>query len=395
MRALFTCQPASGHAHPLIPLARQLVARGHEVAVACAPSFCPAVEAFGVRAFPAGLDWLESEAERAFPALRGMSLQDQSRWFVTDIFAGATAAAMAPDLLEFGRRWHPDVVVRDYWEFGAPVAAEALGLPHATVGLGTFLPLPILQQAIGPRMAEVRRAAGLPPDPDLAALYHYLYLHFAPPSYVPVQATVPVAHALRPPIFDGRAGERPPVWLADLPARPMVYATLGTVYNKVPGIFEALLAGLRDEAITLVLTIGREQDPARFGPQPANVHIERYIPQTLLLPHCDVVISHGGYNTVMAALDHALPQLLIPLSADQFVHAERCVALGAGRQLASDALDRAALGDALRLLLEDDTYRVSARRVQREMQALPGLDRAVDLLVELARDKRPIVAAPH
>lgn len=41
---LCTCLPAHGHFHPMAPLARALVAAGHEVAVATAEEFCPYLE---------------------------------------------------------------------------------------------------------------------------------------------------------------------------------------------------------------------------------------------------------------------------------------------------------------------------------------------------------------
>ena len=49
--------------------------------------------------------------------------------------------------------------------------------------------------------------------------------------------------------------------------------------QPAPGLFQAILDGLRDEPVNLILTIGRDQDPDQFGRQPENVHIERYIPR--------------------------------------------------------------------------------------------------------------------
>jgi len=58
MRTLFTTIPASGHFHPLVPLARAAINAGHEVAFAASAPFCPDVEAAGFRCFPAGVDRL-------------------------------------------------------------------------------------------------------------------------------------------------------------------------------------------------------------------------------------------------------------------------------------------------------------------------------------------------
>jgi hypothetical protein len=113
MRVLLTIQPATGHLHPMVPLVRALLRAGHEVGVACAPAFAPAVEAVGLRPLPAGLDWLEAEAERAFPQLRTMSLEAQGAWFVTDIFAGVTAERMAADVVALAGALRPGESVAD------------------------------------------------------------------------------------------------------------------------------------------------------------------------------------------------------------------------------------------------------------------------------------------
>jgi UDP:flavonoid glycosyltransferase YjiC (YdhE family) len=70
------------------------------------------------------------------------------------------------------------------------------------------------------------------------------------------------------------------------PVRPC-FATAGTQVNRTRGLLESFLEALRDEPITLILTIGRDRDPAEFGLQPDHVHIESYIPESLVLQACD------------------------------------------------------------------------------------------------------------
>ena len=68
-----------------------------------------------------------------------------------------------------------------------------------------------------------------------------------------------------------------------------------------PETFRAILAALGSEAMNLIITVGHSMNPAQFGPQPDHIKIE-YIPQSLLLPHCDALIFHGGYNSLLSAL---------------------------------------------------------------------------------------------
>jgi MGT family glycosyltransferase len=184
-----------------------------------------------------------------------------------------------------------------------------------------------------------------------------------------------------------------PEWVERLPARPVVYATLGTAYNRTPGIFPAILTALRDEPLTLIVTVGGDRDPADFGDQPPHVHIERYLPQSLLFPRCDLVITHGGSGTVRTALDSGLPLVVIPIAADQPDNARRCAALGLARVIAPDERTPEAIRAAVRNVLRDPGYRRHAARLRDEMRALPGLGYAVTLLARLAAERRPLVAA--
>ena len=408
MRALFTTTAGSGHFHPLVPLARALAEAGHEVAFAAPRSFGPTVEASGFRAFPAGRD----DADGMDPELVGLLGQLQqlveregfaaeaNAFMIAEVFGGYNARRAVPDLLPLCRDWQPDVVVRENAEFGGAVAAEALGIPHAAVQVGHFFDFgDALRDRLAARLDPVRRSVGLPPDPDLAMLYRYLLLSFVPPSYQdPAAARPPTMHHLRTSVFDRSGGEAAPAWLGPDLARPVVYATFGTempnipVLGVFPGLFQAVIAGLRDEAGTLVVTVSRGKDPAALGPQPPHVRVERYVPQSLLLSHCDLVVTHGGHNTVLAAIAHGLPLVVIPIAADQPENARRCAELGLGRVVGPDERTPDAIRQAAREVLRDPRYRENAARLRREMEAQPGPERGVELLERLAAERAPLVA---
>jgi UDP:flavonoid glycosyltransferase YjiC (YdhE family) len=300
---------------------------------------------------------------------------------------------MVPDLLRIAEDWQPDLIVREVGEFGGCVAAEVLGIPHASVRSNTLLSTYSRRRLVGEEMSRLRADYGLPPDPDTAMLFRYLHLAFEPPRFHdPELPLAPTSHLLRPVPFSQSGAEGSPSWLADLPDRPTVSATLGTVFNsRVPELFQVILDGLSDEAVNLILTIGRDQDPAQFGPQPDNVHIARYIPQSLLFPHCDVVITHAGFSTVSEALAHGLPLVPIPLDADQPLNAERCAALGVAEVIEYDRRTPGAIRRAVRMLLDDPSYRRNAEQIRDEITELPGPERAAALLEHLAANKQPLL----
>jgi MGT family glycosyltransferase len=142
--------------------------------------------------------------------------------------------------------------------------------------------------------------------------------------------------------------------------------------------------GVRDLPVNVVATVGRALDPGVLGRQPPNVHVERYIPQAQLLPHCSLVVSHGGSGSVIGALAHGLPMVLIPIGADQPRNARRCDDLQVARVL--PALE--ATPDRVRAA----TSAVLAERMRDEIGALPGPDHAVTLLERLATERRPLLS---
>ena len=77
--------------------------------------------------------------------------------------------------------------------------------------------------------------------------------------------SVPAVQPLRPAAATAAAAPAPD-WLAALPDRPLVYLTLGTVFNRDLAVFATVLDGLRDEPVSLVVTVGAEQRPGGFGP---------------------------------------------------------------------------------------------------------------------------------
>ncbi len=391
MRILLTAVPTVGHFHPLVPLAQAAAQAGHEVAVATGSALLPLVDRVGFLGFRAGLD--SGHAERAHPALRTLPGPERADYFWQHIFAAERAQAMLPDLLALSARWQPHVIVRDQAELGGYLAAERLGLPHAVVQTVVFRPR--LHHLMAAPLNRLRVAGGLAADPSLDTLYRYLFLSTAPPSYPdPTIAFPPTTHPLRPVPFDQSGDEPRPAWLDALPDQPIVYATLGTTsVNRRPDIFRAILEGLRDQSLTLILTIGRDQDPTQFGPQPPHVHVERYVPQTHLFPRCRVVIAHGGSGTTMAALAHGLPMVLAPLAADQPENAERCAALGVARVIQPAALTPETVRTNVLTVLRDPVYQHNARRLRAEIAAMPGPEHAVELLERLVVDKGRAAAA--
>src|SRR6266508_4133605 len=235
LRILFTFSGGTGHLNPLVPIARAAQAAGHVVAVTGQPSMVATIEATGLPAIPTGTGFGDRMArDRAVP------------------------------LLELCAGWRPHVLVCDETDFGGMVAAERLGLPYATVvvlAAGSLVRPALLAETLD----QVRAEHGLPADPQLAMLSRYLVLSPFPPSFrdpaFPLPAT---AHSIRP---QARRRDQAPGWMSRLTGAPVVYFTLGTVFNLESGdLFERVLAGLRTLPVNLVATVGGQRAQPRQDP---------------------------------------------------------------------------------------------------------------------------------
>jgi UDP:flavonoid glycosyltransferase YjiC (YdhE family) len=391
MRVLFTTQPGLGHLHPLVSLAGALRDAGHEVRFTCPASFGSHVRAAGFAHVPAGLDWEENGETEAFPWRAIASPAMVGRYIMTYVFAYATARLALPDLLALARDWQPDLVVRETEEFAGCVAAERWGIPHVSVQ-AALTNTYTYRWALAAQMETLRDSVGLPPDLLVEMPYRYLHLAFLPPAlHPPEEPLAPTARFLRPVPFDRSGEEVLPDWVATLPDRPTIYATLGTVFNFARPVFAAILDGLRNEPVNLILTVGRNVNPDTFGPQPENVRIARYIPQTLLMPRCDVVVAHGGTNTVLAALLAGKPLMLLPQGSDHFSNAQGCEALGVGRSVVPGEQTPEAIREAVRAVLGEGAYREGAERARAAIAAMPGPEEVVTLLERVAAEKQPLL----
>ena len=129
---------------------------------------------------------------------------------------------------------------------------------------------------------------------------------------------------------------------------PLVYVTFGSVaasFGLFPVLYQGVVAAVADLPVRVLLTLGEAGDPEALGPLPANVHVERWWPQADVMPHASALVGHGGTGTTLAGLAAGIPQVVVPLFADQPYNAERVEAVNAGVALQGGP---AAIGGLLR-----------------------------------------------
>jgi UDP:flavonoid glycosyltransferase YjiC (YdhE family) len=373
MRILFTFVGGLSHLTPLVPVARAAQHAGHDVAVAGSGGLVPRIEAAGFRAFATSEPPHHSgaPAERDPRPLEVTDPRAAEVEFAAN-FAAKGARRMAGAVPTVVERFRPDLVVRDESDLGTTIAAEVLGVPVAT-HLVLASGLLVRPELVGPELDVVRAEHRLPADLGLARLTSGLMLSAFPPCFRSPDAPLRLAPThYRPGSVAPRRKHG---------GRPRIYATLGTIFNKTSGdLFERLVAGLAELDADVLVTVGRDLDPEDLGPVPAHVRLERFVPQDEALAEADLMVSHGGSGSLMAALAHGLPSVLLPLGADQPHNALRAAELGVATTLEAATATPATIGDATGTALADMVMRERCEDVAGELHTQPGPHRVVKAL---------------
>ena len=364
-----------GNFNPLVPLAQALQHHGHQIAFATPAHFGSVVTAAGFEAIPAGLNMTFREYREHLGQLPPGANE------VAEVFVKGLAGPMLADLLRIIPSWKPDLLIHDGVEFAAPTAGELLGIPHVAHNLVLFGFSPELWDfLVRSEYAAFRQTHGLPPDPQYREYFRYMYIHHVPECISPLSPSIADHSHLIRPEFPAEASAALPNWSDYLTDLPTVYVTLGTVFNQTRGLIETILAALGQGEYNVIVTVGIERDPQEFGAQPPSVHIERYLPQAAILPRCDIVVCHGGSGTLLGALAYGKPLLIIPLSGDHFLSAERLAALGVAQVLHVPEVTIESVRTTVHHILATSRYQEQASSIKEAITAMPSPDDVARIL---------------
>lgn len=387
MRFLFTTIPGSGHFNPLVPTARALLVRGHDVAFAASPTFAQAIESAGFEAHQAGPAWIESLGD---PVMQKI--------MAGEFFVDLIRMGMVEGIIRAVKTTGADAIVRGSGELGGLVAGAILDLPVASAAPAAAK---FYEPMIRPGVARAAAEHGLDGERVTDVDFEMLRIDRTPPS-LEMPGYVAPANAInvRPETFDG-SGELP-AWFDDLGERPLVYVTLGTVMNGNVRLFRLIADALADQPLDVVIALGDGIPREALGEVAGNIRVGGYLPQARILERASAVVSHGGYNTVSAALGAGLPLFLLPIGADQPYNTERCITAGAalgviqpqppGPPTAAPPPftppDPAVIRDGTRRLLDEPAFREAARAIAAEIAAMPTADYAAERLEEALLERQ-------
>jgi UDP:flavonoid glycosyltransferase YjiC (YdhE family) len=370
---------AGGDLPPLIAAGLALRARGHELRFIGDASVARSLRSLGAEGYelPAEVDlgprmvgaireaMVASEGDLA--AAGPVFQERMSEW------ASDTARVVAGALLEL----QPDVLVTSL--FGVEVLdAVSPDCPWAVINstfyVGPGAPRP-LEQDFGPR--------ALPLIAHYGALLGAadLVLHATDQIFdLGFDALAPRHHYVGPLGVWEPASEVPDYLLA--PGAPWVLVTISSQLQDDLPLAEAALASLADKPVRVLLTVGPDHEPSQVVAR-ANARVERTVSHAAVLDHGTLLVSHAGHGSVMKALWHGRPMVLVPWGRDQPGVAARAEALGVARIVPRESSTAEALADAIDLALGDETMRHAAASHRDRLQATDPPAVAASLLETL------------
>jgi MGT family glycosyltransferase len=388
MRFLLATWDGGGNVPPTLALVRKLVGRGHSVTVLGPHWLRPLFEtaACGFAAYAHVPNGAPSSA-----ATSGMG-RARAAFLVPELARAAPALAFAEDVLGTLDRAPADALVVDFMLAGAIAAAEHARLPTAALMHTVYcLPAPG-RPPFGAGFKSRGRLVGRLRDPALVGLVrrqtrgaltdlNEARRHIgltAVGSAADQLAGVARVLVLTSEAFDRAPAALPPnvryvgpqldrSWSErlDLPwpapdHQPLVVVSFSTRFAAA-AVVQRVLDSLGKLRVRVLLTLG-----PTFAPEdlrvPANALIRSFVPHRAVLPRAQLVITHAGLGTVMAALVHGVPLVCIPLKNDQFENAARVVAAEAGRTL-NRKTTRHSLRRAILQVLNEPRFRDGARRM--------------------------------
>lgn len=182
-----------------------------------------------------------------------------------------------------------------------------------------------------------------------------------------------------------------------LDGRPLIYASMGTLQNNLPRVFQTIAEAVRGMDVQMVLTQGG--GAANFDLDlPDNVLLVRSAPQLRLLDQAALAITHAGLNTALECLARGVPMVCIPVTNDQPGVARRVEWLGLGEVLLLGRVTPVRLRRLIQQVLELPRYRAAAAEYQARLADRDGPSMAADIVQRAFESGRPVHRAdtqPH
>jgi zeaxanthin glucosyltransferase len=419
------CPPAIGHLNPTCALAFELQRRGHSVTLFGVPDALAKVENLDLTTYEIGaLDYPRGSLDSVYKTLGELTGRAGLK-FTIELFKRETEMLFreAPQAI---RAADIEVLIVDQVTSSIATVADYLDLPFVTVcnamlihrepavppysthwaysttpwarlrnQLGNAL-ISSLTRDLWQDICTQRRRWNLPAYKKRDDAYSPLaQLCQLPKAFDFPRERLP-AHFHYVGRFQDPSGLEPITFKnTDFPfdrldGRPLIYASLGTLQNQRPEIFECIAQACSTLEAQLVISLGNPK--AQPIALPGDPIVVPFAPHQRLIERSQVVVTHAGMNTVLTALSCGVPLVAIPITNEQPGIAARLERTKAGKRIQLTKLNENTLHRAISEVLNESSYRENAQQMQKIIQSSGGVDRAADIIEQVAQTRQPVIA---
>ncbi len=404
------CPNTPGHVNPMLALADATRARGHRVTFFLLGEPPASIMAAGFETVSLGGDVFPTvQYQSEFQKLGSLQGREALKHTL------AIGARAADAVLQVGptvaRAAGVNGLVADQASFPGGTVADQLGLPFATVCNALLLNsdsavppyftqwqprdawwarirnriawvgLNRLYAPILSRIQDHRRKLGLPVPADISHVWsNKLQISQQPEVFEFPRRELPKYVKFVGPLRLSGGYQPVPFPWERLDGRPLIYASLGTLQNRISGLFRVIAEACDGLNVQLVISTGNGVAPEDLGELPGRPIIVSYAPQLELLRKSVMAVTHAGLNTVLDALATGIPLVAIPITNEQPGIAARMAWIGAGETIANKHVTPQALRAAVVRVRSNPAYRAAAERVRDAIQAGGGAPRAAELI---------------
>ncbi|NJR64998.1 MAG: hypothetical protein HC772_06245 [Leptolyngbyaceae cyanobacterium CRU_2_3] len=414
---LITVPHVTSHILPALPIAEELVKRGHRVLIHTGSRNEDKVRAAGAEfiSMPESCDIVHrlKASSGRIPTWLPLFLR-QLLYFRHEILA--MIPGMMAELESLIRQERVDCVIGDYLGFGASYATEKLGIPYVTLtmswpvtpnaeGVPLFvnsLPLPSrmihgLVNLIFP-IGRVRGQMGLSPRPQNAPAEFFAVIVSKMLNLVTIhQEFIPALPLQENQVFIGPTASRmpgtsdaPPFGASLKPGTVLVSTT--TSYQRDTGLFGRVLEAVAAMEIPVLATSSNRKDvPEKLG---ENVRLETFVPFDEVLPYVSAIITSGGFGTVGSAFKYGTPILIISdQGGDTLPTALRATELGLAYYLPTNKATPKAIRAKLQALLQDQALHGRVKALSEQLSSINSPELAANAIENLLKNSQTLEEA--
>lgn len=415
------CPAATGHINPMFPLARALQQRGHKITVFGTPIVQARVEAagFGMRLI-GEIEFSIERVVKIYAKLGELSGLAAIKYTFQGI--AKRAEVNLRETSKAAKEENIEALIIDQICFEGATIAEYLNVPFITVcgalltneestvppwikpwkynqawwaplrnKLGYYL-FHRIKKPVREVISEYRQKWNLPACSNEEDYNSKLAIICQQPAEFefPRKNLPPYFHFTAP--YHDSTGRQTVEFPFDkLNGKPLIYASMGTLQNRLQYIFEYIAEACAELEAQLVISLGGSAEPETLPKLPGTPLVVKFAPQLELLQKASVVITHAGLNTTLESLSNGVPMVAIPVTNDQPGVATRIAWTGAGEMITLKSLNIPKLQAAVKRVLTEDSYRKNALKLQEAIHQAGGVNRAANIIEQAVATGKPVV----